>query len=83
MRTGSAVTRPKKPAPSSTVETAPLTGWYLSDGTELWWVVNHTAEGIRLENCYTNMQTYFTYPEFVKMGLKKVAKRGPEVKDAA
>ena len=56
-----------------------LLGWYLSDGLNLYWVACHSKHNITLENCYTNLQTVHTYPEFVDMKLKKVFKRGEEV----
>ncbi len=58
--------------PNLPKESSTLDGSYLTDGDDLYYVVAHTERGIRLENCHTNMQTYFTHGEFIDLKLRKV-----------
>ena len=52
-----------------------MLGWFLTDGQNLFWVAHHSKDSITLENCYSNLHTVYSYRDFVKMGLKKVARR--------
>ena len=59
-----------------------LEGCYLSDGVGLWLCVAHTTSGLRLENCYTNLQDFFTFDQ-VPEGLRYVCDRRTDAPKAA
>lgn len=51
-----------------------LVGVYLTDGTDLFYVKTHTMHGFRLENCLTNMETYYSFAEFQQLGVLKAVR---------
>lgn len=53
-----------------------LEGAYLTNEHSLWLVVTHTETGLRLEDCYTNLQTFYTHEEAAPLKLRYVCHRG-------
>lgn len=68
---------------SSDIEPPSLEGVYVTNGKSLFCVVAHTAHGIRLEDCYSNLQTYYDIGDFASLGLRRVGYRRGNAPKAA